>query len=140
PAPIAVTAAPRSPAAARSAASAPAARATSSRLTSGSRPAGSRTPASTTTTPRSSSRSRRKAYSPLFVSSVPSRTTVLTSRPLREGLDAEVAPLELHVARELRGGGLGRDRARDHHQLALGDRRRHAEVLLDQENREPFLL
>ena len=54
-----------------------AARATSSRAMSGSSPTGSWMPASTTSTstPCSSSRSRRNAYSTPFVSSVPSRTT-----------------------------------------------------------------
>ena len=42
--------------------------------------------------------------------------------------------------RELRRGRLGEDRAGDHHQLALGERGRHAEVLLDQQDREALLL
>ena len=37
------------------------------------------------------------------------------------------------------GRRLGGDRAGDHHELALGDRGRHAEVLLDQQNREALL-
>src|SRR4051794_7805864 len=140
PAAIAVTAAPRSPAAASRAASAPAASATSSREMSGSM-RGSFTPASTrtTSTPCSRRRPRRKAYSSPFVSRVPRRTTVATASGVSgEGLDPEVAALELRVGRELGGGCLRRDRSSDHDELPLGNRRRHAEVLPDQKDGEAF--
>ena len=119
-----------------------AARATSSRAMSGSMPTGSWMPASTssTSTPCSRSRSRRNAYSTPFVSSVPSRTTRRHYARSVERLDAEEAALQLRILRQLRRGRLGGDRARHHHELALGERRRHAEVLLDQQDREPFLL
>ena len=80
PSAIAVTAAPRSPAAASSATF----DANSSRPMSG-MTEGSFTPASTssTSTPCSSSRSRRNAYSVPLVSSVPSKTTVGTTRAPR---------------------------------------------------------
>src|SRR5438128_5079040 len=140
PAPIAVTAPPRSPAAASCATAAPPARATSSRETSGST-CGSLTPASTSTTstPCSRTRSRRNAYSLPFVSSVPTRTTVGTSGFRGERLDAQVAPLRLRVGGQHRGRGLGEDPARNHDELAFCDRRRHAEVLLDQQDREALL-
>src|SRR5437763_11164661 len=62
--------------------------------------------------------------------SVAARKTAARKKPLvRKRLDAEVAALHLRVARELPGGGLGRDLAADHDQLALGERRRDAEIL-----------
>ena len=57
-----------------------------------------------------------------------------------ERLDAEVPALELGVRRELSRRRLVRDLPADHDQLPLGDRRRDAEILLDDENREAFLL
>ncbi len=83
PSAIAATAAPRSPAARRSAGSCPAARATVSAGTSATGPpsGGGRTPVSTirTSLPYSRSRSRSQAYSSPLVSSVPTRTTVAMS-------------------------------------------------------------
>src|SRR5919201_2152954 len=71
-------AAPLSRAASRSSTSTPAAWATSERKTSGAKSGSPSTPASTTTTSTSwlCRRSRRYAYSPPLVSSVPTRTTV----------------------------------------------------------------
>src|SRR5262245_18523075 len=61
-------------------------------------------------------------------------------RLVRERLDAEVAALEVGVTGELSGSRLGSDGAADHHELALRQRRRDAEVLLDQQDAEPLLL
>src|SRR4051812_10620328 len=77
---IVSTAAPRSPAAASTAGSAPTAAPTSARAISGATSGSPTIPASTsrTSTPRSRMRSARYAYSTLFVSNVPTSTTVAT--------------------------------------------------------------
>src|SRR5207302_6667384 len=54
--------------------------------------------------------------------------------------DAEIPALHVGVARELAGGRLGGDLAADHDQLPLGERRRDAEVLLDQQDPQAVLL
>src|SRR6059036_1204963 len=51
-----------------------------------------------------------------------------------KGLDAEEAPLQVGIAEQLACRRLGSDLAADHDQLALGEGRGDAEVLLDQEN------
>ena len=75
-----------------------------------------------------------------FVSSVPSRTTVATttrsasgSTPRYRRCSSMSVESSLAVVSAAIVPG-------DHHELPVGDRGRHAEVLLDQENREPFLL
>ena len=59
---------------------------------------------------------------------------------MSERLDAEVAALEVGIVREGARGRLGGDAAADHDELALGERGRDAEVLLDEEDREPLRL
>src|SRR3990172_9871137 len=61
-------------------------------------------------------------------------------RLVGERLDAEVLPLKIRILRELRRGRLNRDPPADHHELSLGEPRRHTEVLLDQEDGEALLL
>ena len=80
---ITSTAAPRSPAAASAATSPPAAAATSARVISGCTSGSPTIPASTrmTSSPSSTSRSRRYPYSLPFVSSVPTSTTVFRASP-----------------------------------------------------------
>src|SRR4051812_47338531 len=162
PLPMAATAPPGPPARASSEWSAPPARATSSRDTSASTCGSPSTPQSTSSTsaPASRTRPRRKPYSIPLVSSVPTRTTVAISgsaRPyvrrqvvagaeawrrahVRAGplgvLHAEEAALQLRVGGELGRRRLGEDAPGDHHQLALGHRGRHGQVLLDHEDRQ----
>src|SRR4051812_45412890 len=52
-------------------------------------------------------------------------------------LHAKEAALEVGIGGDLRGGRLGEDAPGDHHELALGHRRRHGEVLLDDQDRQP---
>ena len=73
---------------------------------------------------------RRRALRPRTTRRTPRREAprARRGRPRRaasvlDRLDAEVAPLELRVARDLLRGRLGCDLAADHHELPLGERR-----------------
>src|SRR3954447_20719589 len=136
PRPITSIACPRSAARTSWACSAPPARATSSRDTSAATCGEPITPASTRTTPAPASpmRSRRNAYSWPLVSSVPTRTIVGLGM-----FHAEPAALGLGIARQLGRRRLGEDAPGHHHELPVGQRRRHREVLLDHEHGQPLL-
>ena len=105
-------------------------------------------PASTriTSTPCSRMRSRRNAYSlALRVQRADKDDRCLghlARCSLCERLDAQVAALGGSGAVRLAPSAVARwaIEAGDHHELPLGDRGRHAEVLLDQQDRKPFLV
>src|SRR4029079_6980004 len=91
---------------------------------------------STTSTPWSCNRLRNQSYSAPFVSRVPSKTTVFKSRRLLCKLfHSEEPPLRGLVREQRRRGRLVRDASGDHHEQPIGERRREAEVLLDEQQR-----